>query len=282
MSVVIIAIYSTLGLIYLDKGPQRSNKNILSSQVGPASTPSPVKESPLEYGKKYQLLPDGRIVDYEAGYKETALIYSTPNPNPMVYCNVHPNCGGGTKLLKQNECSSSTCCGFSDGRWIFYKDKTQCSEDQQNSQPNNKTTTNLGSLKIHCSYNGGSEYYFDYGELTWDECTAKSKAYWASKKVVIPTYTFQPVILPTQSSSTTTTTRTVDEAACRRQYQAETQAANSLGGSARDAAIEIATQSLNRCLSSGVVEVHTIQKEPTPTVFDSGCYGGCYGNWSYK
>lgn len=53
----------------------------------------------------------------------------TPDPDPPVLCNVSPNCGGGTTPLRQNECSNSTCCQIGN-KWIFYKDKNQCTQDQ--------------------------------------------------------------------------------------------------------------------------------------------------------
>lgn len=64
---------------------------------------------------------------------------ATVDPDPPVLCNVNPNCGGGTKPLKQSECNNSTCCGFPDGSWVFYKDKNQCIADQKAKQPISET-----------------------------------------------------------------------------------------------------------------------------------------------
>lgn len=60
----------------------------------------------------------------------------TLDSNPIITCNIHESCGGGSKLLRHNVCSNSTCCGFSDGRWIFYESKAKCKQDQdaQNNQ----------------------------------------------------------------------------------------------------------------------------------------------------
>jgi len=56
--------------------------------------------------------------------------------DPPVHCSVHTNCGGGTVPLKQSECSNSVCCQLGD-RWVTYKDKNQCIQDQKANQPSN-------------------------------------------------------------------------------------------------------------------------------------------------
>ena len=54
----------------------------------------------------------------------------TPDPDPAIACNVHANCGGGTRLIKQSECNNSVCCGIGDD-WIFYLSRNKCIIDQQ-------------------------------------------------------------------------------------------------------------------------------------------------------
>jgi len=126
-------------------------------------------------------------------------VIATIDPDPPVHCKLSQECGGGTTPLKQSECASSTCCGFPGGKWVFYKDKNQCLKDQgqNSSSTNNYTPPNSVSTKIHCSYNGGSDYNFDFGELTYDECKVKTDAYRASKRVAIPTYSYQSSPVPT-------------------------------------------------------------------------------------
>lgn len=53
------------------------------------------------------------------------------NPEEPILCPLPVECGGGTIPLKRGECESSTCCGFLSGKWVFYKDKNQCIEDQK-------------------------------------------------------------------------------------------------------------------------------------------------------
>ncbi len=55
---------------------------------------------------------------------------STTDPDPIITCNIHKDCGGGSTRLRSSICSNSTCCGFSDGRWVFYESKTKCTQDQ--------------------------------------------------------------------------------------------------------------------------------------------------------
>lgn len=54
----------------------------------------------------------------------------TTDSDPLILCNVHPNCGGGTISLKKSECDNSVCCQIGD-KWIFYKDKSKCDPDQK-------------------------------------------------------------------------------------------------------------------------------------------------------
>ena len=58
------------------------------------------------------------------------------DPNRPVHCNVHANCGGGTTPLTQAECKQSICCETETGKWIFYKDREQCSRNQGDKNTN--------------------------------------------------------------------------------------------------------------------------------------------------
>jgi len=144
----------------------------------------------------------------------TYYISPTIDPDPFVNCGISTECGGGTKLLRSSICSQSSCCQIN-GKWIYYDSVDKCKQDQnsanrQNSQnnyklPNNTNTNgnnnvnqiNSGSIKIKCDYSD-SRYQYDFGEITYDECTIKSNEYWASKRVTIPTYSYQPSPTPTQ------------------------------------------------------------------------------------
>ena len=50
--------------------------------------------------------------------------------DPIVTCNISANCGGGTKQMKQSECSRSTCCEVGNG-WEMYPSKEECTKAQQ-------------------------------------------------------------------------------------------------------------------------------------------------------
>jgi len=38
-----------------------------------------------------------------------------PDPNEIIKCNMHVNCGGGTKEMTRSSCEQSTCCSLSTG-----------------------------------------------------------------------------------------------------------------------------------------------------------------------
>lgn len=71
--------------------------------------------------------------------------------DPMINCNISANCGGGTRRIKQSECSNGTCCQIGSS-WIFYTSKQKCDEDQEKynfsgsynySSSTNPTPTNI-------------------------------------------------------------------------------------------------------------------------------------------
>ena len=67
------------------------------------------------------------------------------DPDLPVHCKVNENCGGGTIPLKQSECNNSTCCQIGD-KWIFYKDKNKCKQDQSSNQPSYNYRETLGQI----------------------------------------------------------------------------------------------------------------------------------------
>jgi hypothetical protein len=92
----------------------------------------------------------------------TEIPTDTPTPIPQVYqppvdppvlCNIDAKCGGGTTPLKQSECNNSTCCQIGN-KWIFYKNKSQCIQDQNAYNGNN--TNNSKSGLILCVKSFGS------------------------------------------------------------------------------------------------------------------------------
>lgn len=120
--------------------------------------------------------------------QQPAIIQKTTpviDPDPIITCNIHKDCGGGSTRLRSSLCSNSTCCGFSDGRWVFYESKTKCAQDQntqnvnarrsnyvpppgQNNQPyvppppNNSTSGSAQPIVISCSTVLGPN--FGYGD----------------------------------------------------------------------------------------------------------------------
>ena len=89
----------------------------------------------------------------------------------LVDCKIDSKCGGGTRKIKQSECNDSICCGFNDGRWIFYTSKSKCRTDQ------------------NAYNNSNTQYYVPYATPT-------------------PTYTPTPTTIRTTATPTPTSTPT--------------------------------------------------------------------------
>jgi peptidoglycan hydrolase-like protein with peptidoglycan-binding domain len=184
------------------------------------------KEAVINFQEKYNLSPTGEVDqqtadkfneiygDKSEDYYLSAstvntqqnIINNNNDPDPVIDCKFTYI---GTLKLRRSVCTRSTDCQIN-GKWIYYDSVDKCKQDQnsaniQNSQNNNSgnnyTPPNSVSTKIYCSYNGGSDYNFNFGELTYDECKVKTDEYWASKRVAIPTYTYPTNPVPTQPTN---------------------------------------------------------------------------------
>jgi len=62
---------------------------------------------------------------------------STPDPDPIVTCLIHADCGGGSRQLKQSVCRQTTCCQIGSS-WIFYESSSKCDRDQNSYNNQNK------------------------------------------------------------------------------------------------------------------------------------------------
>ncbi len=56
---------------------------------------------------------------------------SNPDPNEIVRCNIHPNCGGGYREMTRSNCNQTICCQTLDGSYSFMS-KSQCSAIEAN------------------------------------------------------------------------------------------------------------------------------------------------------
>jgi hypothetical protein len=61
-------------------------------------------------------------------------VKGTSNPDPIITCSIHANCGGGSRQMKKSECDQTTCCQIGNN-WYFYLSKDKCIQDQQSNQP---------------------------------------------------------------------------------------------------------------------------------------------------
>ena len=110
--------------------------------------------------------------------------YPTSTPDPIISCNVHANCGGGTRSLRRSICEQSICCQVG-GVWLFYENDSKCIEDQNNRLYSNNNSNpyngNYESVKIPCASND-ERFPYNFGELTYTECKIKTDQYWADRK----------------------------------------------------------------------------------------------------
>lgn len=102
--IAIILLLGTIGVLYaknqeLERKPEKDNRP-------PVSQSTPTLE-PAAKGE--QTIP-------------------TPDPNPIVNCSIHADCGGGSKQMRLSECNQMTCCTIHEkcGGGARFITKTEC------------------------------------------------------------------------------------------------------------------------------------------------------------
>lgn len=92
--------------------------------------------------------PDGKV--FKATFEKCEALNQSwgEEPNYMMDCNVHANCGGGTKRIQKKECDDSICCEIG-GKWYFYRSKEKCNEDQNKYFSNNVQIPTLEPLPTY-------------------------------------------------------------------------------------------------------------------------------------
>lgn len=111
-----------------------------------------------------------------------------------------------------------------------------------------------GKLKCESSEPG---YTYNYGELTYQECSAKINQYFDS---LAPAYS--PIVYASPTATPQTQNNT---SACYSQYNTDSQRANMYGGNVGSAMLSMAQTNLTNCLSTGVVvAVGTVQQDSSP------------------
>jgi len=133
------------------------------------------------------------------------------DPNPIITCNIHASCGGGSQQLRKNvcdsmncclidqkcggpkfiaisECNNNICCGLKDGSWTFTS-SNQCNSihnSYKTDTSNSNTNANMIPCEIYWAYSNKTEIY----QLTPEQCVY----YKESAKPT--TYTTLPIITP--------------------------------------------------------------------------------------
>lgn len=117
-----------------------------------------------------------------------------------------------------------------------------------------KPATWDGKIKCQGTTSG---YTYNYGEITYQECSAKISQYYDS---IMPTS--QPTVV---SASIPPAQTTVNTSSCYNQYNSDVQRANAYGGNVGNSMLSMAQSNLTNCLSSGTVTaVGTIQQDTSP------------------
>lgn len=106
----------------------------------------------------------------EKPYPATQYIAPTTDPDPPVLCPVNEKCGGETTPLRQSECANSTCCEIN-GKWVFYKDKSQCIKDQDSRNNQNYNP----EITMVCNTSNGPRNVYGHSQSELDKNCSNMK-----------------------------------------------------------------------------------------------------------
>jgi len=100
------------------------------TSIGPTPTIS-VPVSPEVFVSPTQAVISPTLIPITT-QKNTKIITPIPtiDPDPVISCSLNEKCGGGTISMRRSECSNTTCCEIA-GKWVVYKDRNQCTKDQE-------------------------------------------------------------------------------------------------------------------------------------------------------
>ncbi len=96
---------------------------IIASHV---STPLPIQQSiiasPVPTQTPVSQKNPTRVIQKESNIE---------SDDPIISCEVGPECGGGTKNIRRSVCDTSGCCQIG-SQWVYYTSQAQCVMDQRN------------------------------------------------------------------------------------------------------------------------------------------------------
>lgn len=81
----------------------------------------------------------------------------TPNPNEIIQCNIHPNCGGGYKEMTRSSCEQMTCCKLDLNSAPIFTSKSECS-NRRTQDCVNMVSQNYSNQLNMCSQYSGDIY----------------------------------------------------------------------------------------------------------------------------
>lgn len=94
------------------------------------------------------------LLGYKTSSPQVKGVQTNNENDPIVNCQISPECGGGSRQMKKSECEQSTCCQIGD-KWYFYLSKDKCLEDQKNYIP---TQSKSDKVPVFLSYYGYTTY----------------------------------------------------------------------------------------------------------------------------
>ena len=216
---------------------------------------------------------------------EKKVLGFTPTPTPtktsLINCNVHANCGGGTRQMTQSECSDSICCQVGD-QWLVYTSRSKCNEDQAKYEASNRIMPPTGARQNGSTvpiYPPCTLYSKTYTHLTPDECK-KEKEIEKSIKHVAPSNipTISPTPWSTYTPNPTSNTPSSEQIAkCKTAVRAKFDDlvlnCNTLQGSAVDVCRRAYGDQigsyLNTCEQTGSIPniyIPMVTQQPTPEI----------------
>jgi uncharacterized membrane protein len=142
------------GIIVQDYLSTKEELNNLKNQVQPVNSPSPTSiVNQQKTNTNYNNIPSNPLINCvgpdKKSFKTTQAecdkfnaawgITPIPDPNQIIKCNIHANCGGGYKEMTRSSCDQIICCEKDFNHTWQLTSKSECNSAQKTNENNSWT-----------------------------------------------------------------------------------------------------------------------------------------------
>jgi hypothetical protein len=106
--------------------------------------------------------------------KPTQQTVTVKENDPIIKCEVEPQCGGGYKMIRRSACEMGGCCEIH-GQWILYESEAQCRADQREEDDKKRTYQQTQQQKQQAEQQKIQDETGQVKNLLYDMCLSDAK-----------------------------------------------------------------------------------------------------------